>query len=122
MINHYAARFGIRVYHYSINSNHIHLCLKSSHRKDLSDFLRVLSGQIAQRLSGAVRGKALEISFWANAIWSRLVFWGRDFKGVVNYIYQNQMEAAGVITYQPRDIKRKKRSDSAKITYQQSLF
>ncbi|MFM8269219.1 MAG: transposase [Pseudomonadota bacterium] len=71
-------KFRVHIYNNSLNSNHIHLLVKASHPKDLHDFLRVLTGQIAQRITGAVRGKKNRVSFWLKPIWKRIVHWGRD--------------------------------------------
>jgi len=95
-------RFRVRIYNNSLNSNHIHLLVKAKTQKDLHDFLRVLAGQIAQRITGAVRGKKNRFSFWLKPAWKRIVHWGRDFFSLNRYIYQNQMESLGLIAYQPR--------------------
>ncbi|MFM8269071.1 MAG: transposase [Pseudomonadota bacterium] len=96
-------KFRVRIYNNSLNSNHIHLLVKASHPKDLHDFLRVLTGQIAQRITGAVRGKKNRVSFWLKPVWKRIVHWGRDFLGLHQYIYQNQLESLGLTAYQPRE-------------------
>jgi len=95
-------RFRVRIYNNSLNSNHIHLLVKAKTQKDLHDFLRVLAGQIAQRITGAVRGKKNRFSFWLKPAWKRIVHWGRDFLHLNRYIYQNQLESLGLIAYQPR--------------------
>jgi len=100
-----AGRFEVKIYNNSLNSNHIHLLVKAPTQKSLHDFLRVLTGQIAQRITGAVRGKKNKFSFWLRPAWKRIVHWGRDFLGLHQYIYQNQLEALGLITYQPRKLK-----------------
>lgn len=95
-------RFGVRIYNNSLNSNHIHLSVKAKNQKDLHDFLRVFAGQIAQRITGAVRGKKNRLSFWLKPAWKRIVHWGRDFLNLNQYIYQNQLESLGLIAYQSR--------------------
>ena len=101
-----AEKFQVKVYNNSLNSNHIHLLVKAPTQKSLHDFLRVLTGQIAQKITGAVRGKKNELSFWLRPAWKRIVHWGRDFFNLYRYSYQNQLETLGLIPYQPR--KRKK--------------
>jgi len=101
-------KFQVKVYNNSLNSNHIHLLVKAPTQKSLHDFLRVLTGQIAQRITGAVRGKKNKVSFWLRPAWKRIVFWGRDFLNLHRYIYQNQLETLGLIPYQPRGALRKK--------------
>jgi REP element-mobilizing transposase RayT len=100
-----AEKFQVKVYNNSLNSNHIHLLVKAPSQKNLHDFLRFLAGQIAQKITGAVRGKKNRFSFWLNPIWRRIVYWGRDFLNLHRYIYQNQLETLGLIAYQRRDRK-----------------
>ena len=96
------ARLPVKVYNNSLNSNHIHLLVKARTQKSLHDFLRVLNGQIAQRITGAVRGRKNKISFWLRPAWKRMVNGGRDFFNLHRYIYQNQLETLGLIPYQRR--------------------
>jgi REP element-mobilizing transposase RayT len=97
-----SARFKVKVYNNSLNSNHIHLLVKAETPKDLNDFVRVFAGQVAQRITGAVRGRKNRISFWIKPVWKRLVHWGRDFLNLQNYIFRNQLEALRLIPYLPR--------------------
>jgi hypothetical protein len=97
-----AEKFQVKVYNNSLNSNHIHLLVKAPSQKNLNDFLRFLAGQIAQRITGAVRGKKNHFSFWLKPVWRRIVYWGRDFFNLQSYIYKNQLETLGLIPYQPR--------------------
>jgi REP element-mobilizing transposase RayT len=97
-----SGKFQVKIYNNSLNSNHIHLLVKAPTQKSLRDFLRVLTGQIAQRITGAVRGKKNKHSFWLRPAWKRIVHWGRDFFNLQSYIYQNQLETLGLIPYQPR--------------------
>ena len=95
-------KFQVKIYNNSLNSNHIHLLVKAPSQKKLHDFLRFLAGQIAQRITGAVRGKKNRFSFWLKPVWRRIVHWGRDFLNLHRYIYQNQLETLGLIAYQVR--------------------
>ncbi len=97
-----AEKFKVKIYNNSLNSNHIHLFVKAPTQKSLHDFLRVLTGQIAQRITGAVRGKKNKVSFWLRPAWKRIVHWGRDFFNLHRYVYQNQLETLGLISYQNR--------------------
>lgn len=95
-------KFNVKIYNNSLNSNHIHLIAKANSQKDLHDFLRVFAGQVAQKLTGAVRGKKNRFSFWLLPVWKRIVHWGKDFLSVTKYIYQNQLETLGLVPYRPR--------------------
>ena len=97
-----AEKFHVKIYNNSLNSNHIHLLVRAPTQKSLHDFLRVLTGQIAQRITRAVRGKKNSFSFWLRPVWKRIVHWGRDFFNLHRYIYQNQMETLGLVPYEPR--------------------
>jgi len=97
-----AERFQVKIYNNSLNSNHIHLLVTAKTQKHLHDFLRVLTGQIAQRITGAVRGRKNKLAFWLKPAWKRIVHWGRDFFNLHRYIHQNQLETLGLIPYQPR--------------------
>ena len=102
LLSQYADKFNIRVYQNSLNSSHLHLVLLVKGKKELQSFLRVFAGQLAQRITGAVKGRGLTKSFWMSVAWSRVVEWGRAFHGVINYIFKNQMESLGILAYQPR--------------------
>ncbi len=95
-------RFQVKVYNNSLNSNHIHLLVKAKSLDSLNNFLRVLTGQIAQQITHAVRGKKLKVGFWLKPIWKRLVHWGRDFLKLHQYIFQNQLESLGLVKYRSR--------------------
>ena len=86
-------RFQIQVYARSVNSNHIHLLIRSNGRTELQNFLRVLPGQIAQSLQREP-GK-----FWDSLTYTRVVHWGRDYERVMKYIELNTLEAAGLVQY-----------------------
>jgi hypothetical protein len=76
--------------------------VKATNQKDIHNFLRVLTGEIAQRITGAVRGKKNRFSFWLKPAWKRIVHWGQDFFNLNQYIYRNQLESLGLIVYQHR--------------------
>lgn len=95
-------QFKVKIYNNSLNSNHIHLIVKVPSQKDLHNFLRLFAGQVAQKITGAVRGKKNRLGFWLKPVWRRIVHWGRDFLNLQKYIYQNQLESLGFIHFKPR--------------------
>ncbi len=100
----YALKFHIKVYKLAINRNHLHLCIQGQDREEIASFLKVFSGVIAKKV---LQHSKLKLSkFWTDRVYSRIVQWGRDYKGVINYIQQNELEAKVLILYKPR--KRKK--------------
>src|ERR1035437_8465007 len=56
LLPHYAEKFHVRIYQNSLNSNHLHLVLLTDEKKNLQFFLRTFAGQLAQRITGAVKG------------------------------------------------------------------
>lgn len=101
LIQKYAKRFDIRIYKYSINSNHLHFLLRSKTRKSFQDFLRTIAGLIARFMLSAERGNK-KGKFWSVLAFTRISEWGRAFQALRGYVIQNILEAAGVIAYTPR--------------------
>lgn len=95
MIYVYAARFKVQVYRSSNLGSHIQLLVKSSDRKALADYLRVLAGRIAVTVSGAQKGVKRIGKFWDHLCWSRLVKWGREFYTVQRSVFANELELLG---------------------------
>lgn len=89
----YAIKFGIKIYQKAIVKNHMHLIIKFSHRFNYQSFVRALSGVLAKKFKVK----------WQFKPFTRIVTWGRDFKNATKYVLQNDMEARGVIKYQPRE-------------------
>ena len=114
-----AKAYLVRVYRVALVGNHIHLLVLARNRTQYKSFIRVLSSQIAsqvmrnlsfksfkQSLRGDGGKQALkqgkEQQFWQYRPFSRVLFWGRDFKNCCKYLVQNTLEALGFIEYQAR--------------------
>jgi REP element-mobilizing transposase RayT len=97
--------FGIKIYEFSGNSNHIHILLRGKQRIDLQNFFRTLTGVIARKITNAQRGRKFG-SFWMYLLYSRVVNWGRDFLGTKKYVIQNKLEAVGLVEFKPRPKKK----------------
>ena len=96
-----ADRFGVRIYCYANVGNHIHLLIRAKSRPVLQRFLRELAGAIAIIVTGAKKGASLvknnqDRGFWDHLLFTRIVAFGRDFKGMRSYLIKNLFEAAGV--------------------------
>lgn len=125
ILNNFAKKFGVRIYQKSINSNHIHLLVRITSRKLYRAFIKAVAGKIASQIMGgrsfseyfqekistpiadsergdgsAGAGKAS--GFWQFRPFSRVVNWGNDYKGCLNYLKQNTLEAIGFVKYVPR--------------------
>jgi REP element-mobilizing transposase RayT len=115
VLHKFSKRFRIRIYQTAICGNHIHCLVRGYRKKDLQNFFRVFSGQVAQEIlrkfplqkheKRAYRGGTHpknQKTFWSLLLYSRVVGWGRDFGNVFRYIIQNTLETLGVIPYQER--------------------
>ncbi len=97
-----SARWGVRVFEFSNNGNHLHLLIQARDRVGFRGFVRTLSALIARHVTGACKGKAAGKRFWDSLPFTRIVEWGRAFWRAKNYVVQNQLEAAGVVPHHPR--------------------
>jgi len=91
-----AKSWGIRLYRFENVGNHIHILLRTGHRKWLSNYLRSITGLIARQVLGAERGKGKDIKFWDARPFSRVITWGRAYKGVHKYFDKNKRQAMGL--------------------------
>jgi REP element-mobilizing transposase RayT len=94
-------RWGVRIYRYANVGNHIHLLVKVPSRAIWQRFIRELTGGIALIVTGAKKGAGLERNetgrgFWDRLVFTRIVGFGRDFNGVMQYLIKNLFEAAGL--------------------------
>ena len=87
----------IRLYHWANVGNHLHMLIQAKDRRGLSRFLRVFAGITARRVTGAKRGhpSPFGAKFWSLLVFSRIVQWGRDFRGVIRYIIHNLEKVRG---------------------------
>lgn len=95
-------KFGVKIYKHGLSGNHLHMTVLARTRKAFQDFLRVLTGTIARRVTGAQKGKPFGKRFWDLLAWSRIIEWGVDFRRAIEYVAMNQLEGLGVIAYQAR--------------------
>lgn len=98
-----ARYFGVRIFHYAILGNHLHLLIQVKQRTALTGFLRVISGVIARKAMGAEKGAAKGGHFWEGRPYSRVITWGREFRNVLAYVERNALEGAKKISYVARD-------------------
>ncbi len=101
-----AERFGVTLYRMAIVGNHVHLVIRARRREELQSFLRVMAGQIAQRITGARRGTPAG-KFWDRIAYSRLITWGREYAAVLRYVEQNRMETMGLGRFGGRSRRRR---------------
>ncbi|MBC7458243.1 MAG: transposase [Bdellovibrionaceae bacterium] len=116
-----SAKYGIRIYRQAIQSNHIHLVIRVPSRHAYKCFIAVVSGKIASLVMNfmsfknfvkdlSIRGTGEGYkaphngqAFWEYRPFSRLLYWGKDYKKALGYLLKNTLEAVGFIKYEPRE-------------------
>jgi REP element-mobilizing transposase RayT len=103
-----AKKYGIKVYRCAIVSNHLHLVIRIRDRRSYRAFIRVFSGRVATQVMNSqsfqsfqrylwvkfqsdtneIQGKGQ--AFWQFRPWSRILYWGRDFKQACRYVELNE--------------------------------
>src|SRR5262245_51891306 len=86
-----ARRFEIRIYDFANVGSHLHLVLRARRREGFQAFLRSFAGIVARRITGARRAHPSG-PFFDGLAWTRVVSWGRDYWGLRNYVFRNQVE------------------------------
>lgn len=97
-----ARKAGVKIYQYANGGNHLHMVILPLSRAAFHKFVRAIAGLIARIVTGAQRGASRNLRFWSARPFTRIVEWGRDYKGVCEYLVQNTLEALGFIKYAPR--------------------
>lgn len=107
LVQKYALRFFVKVEQISIQGDHWHLIVRMSRRTQFKHFLRVVSGQTAQRfaIEGLTRVTPVtdtplrKWKLWAFRPFTRVVRGYRAYRIVQDYIQLNELEAIGRIPY-----------------------
>lgn len=121
-----ANRYSIRIHHFAINKDHIHLLVTAKVREDLLCFLRLFSAEMGRKYKEIWQrfGLRKSHSLWLHRPFTRLVSRGKkSFLNVKKYIEQNRQEALGFISYQPRNHQLSKflaRWELAQLRYKES--
>jgi REP element-mobilizing transposase RayT len=93
---------GVKVYRFANAGNHLHMVILPSSRIAFMKFIRAITGLIARLVLKAEKGSAKSVQFWDKRPFTRIIEWGKEFKGVVGYLTQNTLEALRLIPYKPR--------------------
>jgi REP element-mobilizing transposase RayT len=95
----FAKRSGIRVYRVAVNWDHLHLVIRVPNRSAYNRFIRSFSGTLPKAVLGFEHPTE---SFWDHRPFTRIVSWGRDYRGTCEYVLRNTLEALGLVTYKKR--------------------
>lgn len=101
LLKHYGKKFEVRTYSFAFVGNHVHLLLRTKSKQGFQNFLRIVSGQAAQRITGARPGQPLTKQFWDLLAYSRIVPWGRAYETAKKYVLRNVLEAATIQRFSP---------------------
>jgi REP element-mobilizing transposase RayT len=104
LVERFAAKNRVRIFKFANSGNHLHLVVHAKDPKAFQRFLKTIAGQIACAVTGARKGAAVRKTdadpstrkFWDALAWSRIIEWGRDLRGALDYLTMNEMEAAQV--------------------------
>ena len=98
-----SGRYRVRIFEWVNVGNHIHLLVQAQTREGFSNFLRRLAAEIALKVTQARKGKPFG-KFWNDLVFTRVLFWGRAFEILKNYIVLNRYEAMGISKIRGRRI------------------
>jgi len=121
IIQKYAKLFEVRIQSQSNNGNHLHLLVQARTRGGFKRFLMAISGRIAQLMTRSTKGKPLDGRFWDFIPFTRIVEWGKDFVTTWRYVKLNQLEAAGLVPFRPRQTAKKRATTRSQSPLLQSV-
>jgi REP element-mobilizing transposase RayT len=107
LIRESAHKYNIKIYDLALNWSHIHAVILIPPREAYKFFIKTLTSLIVELVSKQ-KGRDLSKIFDLRP-YTRIISWGREFKKVLEYIIQNQLEALGLISRK----KKKPRSGKA---------
>lgn len=88
LLQRFSKRFQIKIYGSVFNGNHVHLVLGIYNRKQYKEFIRALTGGMAQ--------VAQKSKLFLSRPFTRFISWGKDFKNIRSYLHLNELEADGI--------------------------
>lgn len=98
-IREFSKRNSLRVYATAISWNHIHIVVRFPNRALYNKFVRSITGTLPKVVFGFEHPHE---TFWDFRPFTRIVEWGRDYRGVLAYLLQNTLEALGLTKYKSR--------------------
>lgn len=111
IIKKYSQKFGIKIEQFTVQFDHIHFLIRSTHRFRYQYFFRVIAGQIAQQLEKAGALNAVtntpnctqncesSTGLWLLRPFTRVIKGYKAYAIVKNYVQLNEAEARGKIRY-----------------------
>jgi len=117
----YSEYFNIKLYHRALVTDHAHLILLAPSNDALSNFLRVVSGVISQKLR-KLKLLPKEIkNLWRSRPWSRILSWGRNYTTAVKYVALNYLESTKQIFRSKNEKVRRQEMEKHKLLIEMVL-
>lgn len=91
----YSFKFFIKIEQVSVQNDHVHLLIRGGKRAQIQNFLRVLSGQMAQRLTDTFAQASENGKVWKYRPFTRVIKGYRPYRIVRDYIQLNECEVNG---------------------------
>jgi len=85
---HYARRFGLIIYAFAIHADHIHINFRVGTRIQYNRWIRTVTARLSILIPKLK---------WRYRPYNRLTNWGKDFRGLKNYLKKNSDEAHEIV-------------------------
>lgn len=127
LVEKYAIKFYVKIEQISIQTDHIHLMVRTTKRSSYQSFFRVVAGQIAQQfelqglltpvvfkkclsdvtdtLKSKERVRPQKVSLWIHRPFTRIILGWKSYKICRDYIRLNEQEALGIIPFQKKRLR-----------------
>jgi len=106
LIRNHAAKYKIKLYRVSLNWTHVHAIIQIPDRKAYNSFIRTVTAELVRLIS---KIKKIDLTgLFDLRPFTKIISWGRQFKGLFGYHDLNDLEAFGY------NIKRDKKSKKQK--------
>lgn len=87
-------RYGIKIHDLAVNFDHIHTVISFRNISSYKSWIRHLTSEIVKEIS--LRTKLVLTNFFTHRPYTRVVAWGKDLCGVLEYLVLNKMEVFGL--------------------------
>ncbi len=95
ILKRFAQKYGVRILSVANAGNHLHLHIQLGHRYGYKPFIRATTAAIAMAITGMSRWKKLDLRFWDQRPYSRVVIGRHAWAHLTKYIRVNQLEGMG---------------------------
>jgi len=83
----YKKRYGLKIFHFAMSPNSIHLIVKARTRSGLQTFMKLFAGTIAKSILIECQTKRSKRKFWKNRAFTQFINLGKEFSMVMRNIW-----------------------------------